>query len=312
MNFFRLLTPINLDEEREKFFSSKNYNPTLKYIWSEENVTDWSEMYSKTIPLKEAILARDHKRIVQEAKLLFETELDEKLLNYSKEIIKNKPEVNNNQGLNEIVDGFEDALDKFGIDYKISITDSEGYNIRPIHEKNEIHISKNPSQQFFKTKDILKHEMLHIVRSENSKYNNIPKSKNYLPTEEGFASFVQDYDSEIPTSSLFQHAAEYAVTEIALNGSLRNAVDYLINIGFSEDNAWKRGIRHKYGFIDTSLPGDIMKPSMYFYNAEKIKALSKKEQLRLFVGKISFKDLPDYPEYKGKFSTNEINEYFLS
>lgn len=311
MNFHKLLTPINIDEERIRYFSSKNYNPIFKYLWTENSENDWSEMDAKNIPLREAILSRDRDAIINEAKLLFETELEDSLLNYSKEILKHKPAVNIGKGPEELIEGFKIALDKFGIEYKVLVTNSEGYNIRPIHVKREVHISKNPSQQFFKVKDILKHEMLHIVRAENTEYNRIPKSNNFLPTEEGFASFVQDYEHSVPTSSIFQHAAEYAVTEVCLNGSLRNAIEFLVSVGFSEDNAWKRSIRHKFGFIDTSLPGDIMKPSMYLFNAEKIKKLTKDEQLRLFVGKISIKDLSDCPEYKGRFSSNMIREYFL-
>ena len=109
---------------------------------------------------------------------------------------------------------------------------------------------------------------------------------------------------------MFQHAAEYVATEIGLNGSLRDVFDYFNEIGFDKELAWQRAIRHKFGFIQTNKPGDIMKPSMYYYNRQKVGQLSDGERLRLMVGKISIEDLDMHNSYKGRFPAEKVIKFF--
>jgi len=153
--------------------------------------------------------------------------------------------------------------------------------------------------------------MTHILRYVNGKYNKISRSTNYLPTEEGLACFMQDTYGEFGGASLFQHAAEYTVTEIALKSSLRQMFDYLCDIGFTKELAWQRAIRHKFGFVDTSQPGDIMKPSMYFYTEQQLKKLTTEELLKLFVGKISLQEINNFQEYTGLIPQNKLLSFFL-
>ncbi len=153
---------------------------------------------------------------------------------------------------------------------------------------------------------IVRHEVLHIIRSMNAVFNEIEKSQVFLPTEEGLASYVQNYKGAEENYSLYQHAARYSATDVALKGSFRDVVEYLLSIGFEEKLAFRRAVRHKSGFIDTSQPGDIMKSSMYFYNLQRIKQLTDSEILRLFVGKIGIEDLPQHREYKGKIDAQKI------
>lgn len=311
MTFLDFITPINLSEEREKFFNSQSYNPFLKYSWTKEEAVKCLKTIPKYHNLFSAIIEQNHDSIVQNSKIVFATEIEKGVLGYALEIVKQElPDIEKGT-LEELKKEFERALNLFNLDYQIEIVEKDSFNIRPVPQKRLIKISHNPSLQFFRVDDLVRHEMLHIIRWENGRFNNIEKSANYLPTEEGFASFVQDYKKGKPTSSLFQHAAEYAATEVALKGSFRDVFEYLKSIGFDDDNAWKRGIRHKYGFIDTSLPGDIVKPSMYFYNEEKIRNLKTENIQALFVGKITIDEINSYRPYKGKFELDIMTSYFL-
>jgi hypothetical protein len=141
-------------------------------------------------------------------------------------------------------------------------------------------------------------------------FNNISKSKNCLPTEEGLASYCQDFTGDNGQASLFKHAAEYTVTDIALNGSLIDATDYLQSIGFSKPLAWQRAIRHKFGWVDTSKPGDIMKPSMYFYHQQFVKKLTREQKYCLYVGKIRVDELKNYPSYQGLIPLEKLTQFF--
>ena len=90
--------------------------------------------------------------------------------------------------------------------------------------------------------------------------------------------------------------------------SERKVAEFLRDLGFSQELAWSRAVRHKYGWVDTSKSGDIMKPAMYYYWLVKVSELSADERLRLMVGKISLKDLKNYPEYEGLVEEDRLTE----
>ena len=78
----------------------------------------------------------------------------------------------------------------------------------------------------------------------------------------------------------------------------------------SAELSWKRASRHKFGFVDTSLAGDILKPAMYYANSAKIDNLTTNERLRLFVGKINLHQLNEYSEYIGRWPAQTLQDYF--
>ncbi len=307
MTLLQIITPVNIEEEREKFFSSTTYNPVFQYRWETEDV---GKLYqSKKSDLKRAVLSQDHKEIVRCAKAYFETEIDEDIQQLAQEYTRQTPE-RISEKVEDLAEAFRKAFEFFDLDYKVILSERKGFNIRPEPKKQQIIISDSAELDFFSIDSEIKHEMTHVLRYENGCFNNIPNGKNYLPTEEGLACYMHDFYSHEGKSSLFQHAAEYIATKVGLNGSLRDIYNYLISIGFSEELAWQRSIRHKFGFKNTSEAGDIIKPAMYFYYEQRIQNLSEGEIWRLLVGKISISSLPQYPEYKGKYSLEKIQEFY--
>lgn len=110
---------------------------------------------------------------------------------------------------------------------------------------------------------------------------------------------------------MFQHAAEYGASQIGIMGSLRDIYDYFIQIGFTPHLAWQRAARHKFGFTDTSRPGDFLKPATYFAYEQKVKELDKDELWRLFCGKITIADLRKYPDYAGLIPLEKLKQFYL-
>ena len=309
VSLLKFLTPINITEERIKFFSSHKHNPVFKYNW-DFDIEGWIRRRPEYEAFVKAILDQDAKRTMKLASKLFEVDLAPNTLEIAKNIIKNKPILLKSGSIKSIIEGFEAAFNYFGLDYQTELTNKEGFNFRPRYSKKKILIGKNPNLQYYSIDGEIKHEMTHIIRYENGKFNNIEKSAAYLPTEEGLATYFHDYVGKNGEAALFQHAAEYVVTEVGIKSSLREVFDYLCSIGFNKELAWQRAIRHKFGFINTSEPGDIMKPSMYFYNEQKIKKLTDGEKLRLMVGRITPKELVRYPKYEGKISPEKIIEFY--
>ncbi len=313
MNLISYLTPINLGDEKERFFASNTYNPQLRYLHDELEVIDWVNTRPELQDFVNAIRSQDSFQIQQAASDLFDTKISPEILDLAKQIISIKPE-KVPQKLNrieEVVNAFSQAFRTLGLDgYTIEISDQHGFNFRPSAKDKKITVSKHLNLDFFSIDGEVKHELVHILRYENGKYNNIAVAENYLPTEEGLATYSQDYAGENGRVSLFQHAAEYTMTEVALKGSLRDVTDYLESIGFSKELAWQRAIRHKFGFVDTSKPGDIMKPSMYFYHQQIIKELTLDEKYRLFVGKITKDQLNEFTTYQGLVSLDRLYEMY--
>lgn len=301
-----LITPTNLAEERERFLASKSYNPTFSYIWQDEVVD-----LDFTSPLKralvKAVMEQDHNQIVDKSGDLFEVKIDDDRMQIATKHAQEKGELSMGSA-KKTAQLFAQAFEEFDIDYQVEIVPSAGFNVRPQHAAHKLLISEHIHFEFFSMEAEVHHELVHVIRYLNGKNNNIRHSTNFLPTEEGLASWCQDATNN--DMSRAQHAIEYIASEVGLKGSLRDIYNLMMRYGMSSELAWKRASRHKFGFVDTSRPGDILKPAMYYANAAKIDKLTSDERLRLFVGKISLKKLTEHPKYQGVWSPQMLQEYF--
>lgn len=293
------MTPTNLAEEKEKFFASDTYNPQLKYDWNTDKLSKWLEKTPEYKSFVEAVLRQNHNEIVTQGELVFSTKLDQEKLALAREITSQPPKSLLTPPTDVIVKAFEVAMEKLEIDYAMEVSDQHGFNFRPDHKNRKIVMSRHANLQYYSVDGEVKHELVHVIRRLNGKHNKISVSRNYLPTEEGLATYFQDYIGEESASAAFQHAAEYVLTDHALQYSLRSCVDFWESLGFNRELAWQRSIRHKFGFQDTSLHGDNMKPSMYFFWEQEIRKLNDSEKLRLFNGKIRLDELSQYESYSG-------------
>jgi len=308
MNLLNVITPINIDEEKIKFFASNTYNPVFNYEWE---IIPLEEIKGSKKGIAIAVISQNHSAIVLEATKYFDTEVNAETLHKAKQIVSTRPDKTiPRKDVEDIVKQFEQAFSYFKLDYNLIVSDKTGFNFRPDPRKKKIVIGHSASFENFSLDGEVLHEMLHVVRFENGRHNEVRRNPYYLATEEGLACYLQDTHGEHGDLSIYQHAAEYAATAISLTGSLRDVIEYFMSIGFGAELAWQRAIRHKFGFKDTSLPGDIMKPAMYFCHENKIVDLSADEILKLFVGKIAISDLPNIEKYSGKFSKQQIQDFF--
>lgn len=307
MNLLKIITPTNLKAERKKFLKDDSYDPIFSYSWQSNKpsiIVKGNKSY-----LIQSICNQDLALISKYSKIYFNiNEFD--YLDIANERISNKATSIPVETLDDFVNRFNQAFKDLELnEYKISIVEDEGFNFRPSTKTKEVVMSRHANFQFFDAEGEVRHELVHIIRYENGNYSKINNSKNYLPTEEGLATFMQDTSINGATSE-FQHAAEYVASSIGINGSLRDVFNYFISIGFNKDLAWQRASRHKFGFTDTKKPGDILKPAMYFANSQKIKNLTNNEILRLFSGKISLDDLNNYKEYSGIIKEEKLKKFY--
>lgn len=305
-NLIDLITPTNLQVEHDKFFATDTYSPIFHYIWQDQEINPDFTVKLK-YPLWEAIKIHDHPAIVEAASKLFEVEIREDVLDRAVEITKQEGKLSTGTAT-ELKQLFDQAFTEFGLDYTAKIVPQAGFNMRPRHETKELLISEHIQFEYFSMEAEVKHEMVHIIRYLNGKHNGIKRSERFLPTEEGLATWCHDHANN--DMSQVQHAMEYVGSAVGIGSSLREIYECFCAMGMSKELSWKRASRHKFGFVDTSLPGDILKPAMYFANAEKVDRLSRDERLRLFVGKIYLDELSQYPNYKGVWPAKKLEKYF--
>lgn len=304
-----LITPTNLNKEKEKFLGSKTYNPAFHYTWQDQKVDDLQFKNPLKHSLFSSILNQNYSGISSAALNLFEVKIEDKVLKDAIQHAQVKG-VMSAGSVEEFAILMREGLDYFGLnDIEVVLTDQAGFNVRPMHQAKRMMVSKHIQFEYFSMEAEVHHELVHCVRYYNGLHNNIKPSHNYLPTEEGLASWCQDNTNN--DNGLAQHAMEYVATSVGLDGgSLRDIYECFRDFGASSELAWKRASRHKFGFIDTSVRGDIAKPAMYYANEIKIAKLSTEEKLRLFVGKISLNDSSDYKKFSGRWSSDQLVNYF--
>ncbi|HRN86854.1 MAG TPA: hypothetical protein PK863_06055 [Candidatus Dojkabacteria bacterium] len=308
MNLLKFITPLNLHTEREKFLASDEYDPQFQYYWQNQDV-EYTTQGDK-LNLMKSIKAQDIDSIHKYAKLHFQM-YDWEYVDLANQILSRRPSKLEVRNTNYIQIEFERVFKLFGLyEYSFKTVDKHGFSFRPNCHKKTLEMSKYASFQFFSIESEVKHEITHILRYENGIYNNIPRSDYYLATEEGLATYLQDLVTK-DNYSLYQHSAEYMASKVGMNSSLREVYNYFISLGFEPELAWHRSSRHKFGFVDTSKPGDILKPAMYFAQSQNIAKLNQEEILKLFVGKISLKDSEKFDKYYGRFDYNDLKNYFF-
>ncbi|MFW5703854.1 MAG: hypothetical protein ACOCXQ_03380 [Patescibacteria group bacterium] len=307
-----LATPQNVQEEQEKFMSSQTYNPQFRYNWSHEMVQYVKDTKPHYYHFIEAMVSQDYSNLRELAHINFATQIDKEVLRLAQQITSSVPDIKDPPTISELIKAFEQALGFLGIPYSVELSDKAGFKFRPLHRLQKMYISKHGTFTYMSTDSAIKHELTHVIRYVNTRENNIPYAKGYLPTEEGLASYVQDYWGHQGNLSLFQHAAQYEAMCVGEAGTFRDIYDYFRSIGLSSEQSWVKTVRQKYGYKDTSQPGTFVKPAMYFYHARRIASLTKNEIWRLFNGKISIDDLTLFPDYSGLISLEKLQKFYAT
>lgn len=305
MNYLKLITPLNIAEEKERFFTSDTYEPQFVYDWDPIKLEEIGKTNPELIPLRDALISQDSAAITEAGGKFFDVVFRPEDMELAQKLIQDEPEESEG-GAQEIAAIATAKLAALGIDYRVEIVDRHGFKCRPDHRAKVLRVSAHLHLQFPSAESVVNHELVHIIRAVNGTYNGIAKQPGYLPTEEGLSCLIQDKLFRESTGSGFLHALEYLAAGLSRQVGLRSAYNFLREHGCSAEIAWSRGIRYKFGLTDTSRPGGLLNSAMYFYHAQLLKNLSQDELLRLFVGKIRQDQLGNYPSYSGAVGAERI------
>ncbi len=320
----RKIRIINLEKEKEKFFSSKNYSPQFRYkiqpldLNKFKSIMDlmekivqkvsppWKGIYQELLrtyrqkaeiyqsvgnpgavcKTSEKYWSRPKKRLV--AKALKEAGRKPVKLE------KQGPVLSPKEAL--IFYKKKLAKEKFD-DWQVKIR--TGIMSRVSINKVKKLITIDSTANFTKEKMIesLIHELIHLFRYKNGLVQPDPLFvigfPGYLRTEEGLAAYCQRKYSSVLFWSKFREV-HYLAVDLAYKASFREVYNFCCDWGMTSDMAWDMAVKCKRFFGDTSKPGAYTRQLIYTEGMWEVEDFVKNggKLKDLFVGKIRIKDLP--------------------
>lgn len=322
------LRPINLESEKLKFFENKRYNPQFEYpsqkFSSMEIFDELSKIKTDDSPLGK--LFSDKKNEIIKKINLIDSIDEESFSKYSidlygepteKEYQLCKTKIRENgfqkestekQNLNAETakQKFEEAFSKYGLNnWKVKIKDSLVSNCIA-GKNNRLFLKADAKFDEDRIKELIIHEIeTHILTAENGKkqpYNIFNRGfANYLTTQEGLAMYNVEKERKkyfLENNKALGHVI--AIYE-ALRTSFAETFTRLIELGFSEEQAFRSALKAKRGLSDTSAKGSFTKDYIYFKGYFEIKNFVENggEIKDLYLGKFTSSDLKTIQEING-------------
>ncbi len=317
------LDPVNMDEEKKKFFGSDSYNPVFEYkkidfpadsfrtnleqmLLSPQNEDiRISQMIQDTaredMLLIDLLKARGTQNFGVISEQIFPAP-SKRMISKAKEVLDNIPKVNSPNkdpskekkviSSEEMAKRLREAIKELSLPHRIFIEKiSSRVKIDNIRQKVIIN-----SDEMFSERDVTKivaHELKgHAIRFRNGSLQKWELFKagtaRYIETEEGLAKLSEEEEGCLDTNT---SAALLLAVNIARAGSFREVFDDMRSY-FSEEKAFKIALRVKRGMGDTSLAGAYTKDGTYFSGYLKLKELSEEDIKILRAGRVAMQYLP--------------------
>ena len=307
MSLIRKITPINLEEEKAKFFNrSFLYNPKFKYI--EPVDKNWLTRYGLPEP-----------SLIKLASKLVTLGYKDKKHNELK-LEEGKPL---DQGaVYKLIKQFL-TLHKLENRYQVVVDP----RISSRATATSIAIKLHPEARFSREGllSMLYHEIgTHVLRRINYEKQPWYKKKkkhglvhNYLKTEEGLATL----HGHLPRKNklAYRAALKYLAVAKAQQMDFKSLFAWSLNYLGDPEHAWRFCVRLKRGLEDTSQPGGFTKDLVYFAGFVKVWRWLKKHDFnptKLYIGKVALEDLekawsfnPDYQPVLPSFYLADPNKY---
>ncbi len=313
-------TPINIEEEKNKFFADKErtYNPQFKYPETDFSIEEYRKVLERYLlqPQEDDVFTHlVHERIRE---LLLWLDLHEwkgrkdvarissflwgqpskNILREAQELVNTLPAEPEERELlgKDIIAALQETLTEMGFtNWKIAL--EEGTTRAQLNtQKNILRIDPKGT---FSENDVEKltiHEILtHVQRYENGTQQDhfifSLGTAQQLETEEGLATFSEQQAGVLTDQVLRRIALMALSVDFAKTHSFAQTFAYLEHY-VDEEKAFTMTMRIKRGFADTSVPGTFSKSHLYFTGYKKLQSLKKEDIPYLFVGKISYIHLP--------------------
>jgi len=312
------LRPINLEDEKKKFLQNFSYNPQFTYPELQYDPSALKKELSKIVfddtPL--GILFFKKNKEIQKKIDLHESRGEQSFTLNSIELF-GKPSKEHTVIAEQTIKKHhvpKDEIDDLSADdakkafnqtfkdyqltnWKVEMKDSMVSNC--VAGKNS-HLFLKKSAKFSeeRIKSLVVHEIeTHILTAENGKHQPYKLFNrgfaDYLSTQEGLALYnVRQQGLETDFDRLYK-AALVKATNLAFELSFAELFTKLLEIGLSQNRAFRICTKLKRGLNDTSKPGAFTKDHIYFAGEKQIeKFVSEGGKIEeLYLGKFNLEDL---------------------
>lgn len=318
------LRPLNLHEEKDKFFKNENYNPQFEYPSLKfdplELIYELSKIKVDDSPLGK-IFEKKKEEISNKIELL--EVIDE--TNFSDISIKlfGKPEekdieiclkhlksleIKENKNTNYIdIESakrmFEETFKKYNLkNWKVKIKDNLVADCIA-GKNNSLFVNSQGHFTAERIKSLIIHEIeTHILTTENGKAQNYEIFKyglaNYLITQEGLAIYNVVNQTKTPFEKNTRIMANVLAIDEALKSSFISTFHKLLSYNLSKEQSFRSTLKAKRGFSDTSQPGAFTKDYVYLKGYFEIKNfIDNGGNIKdLYTGKFNIHDLETIKE----------------
>lgn len=317
LSLHQKITPLNVQEEKRKFYFDSQYNPQFEYE-EEVSLDEWMRygpISSEFLPTAKRIIESVIKDFGTESQYLEQTE-GEPL---------SQEEVNTT---------IQEYLRANGLEKEVIVQYSAKQIARTTMKKNVLSLRTPTNYRRNNMQSVLNHEIgTHYFRRINEDaqpwkgrhrefgFIDDPEesvwSGSYLETEEGLA--VINANVSLPDKRLWVPALSYIAVYLAKEMSFAEMFKELKQYTEDRDRRWILCLKAKRGLRDTSLPGGFSKNQLYFSGAIKVARWMSTHDFAvedLYLGKLSLDDiekakaathlqevrLPQFLKQKGMYS----------
>lgn len=313
------LKPVNIDEEKEKFFIDDNYNPQFKYPnlkFDPQRIKEklkaielddspLSLLFQKKIDeiaMKVNILENRGTSKFTEASIELYGKPSTELLKNADDLLKELPEKfeegEDEYSARDAIDLFEKVFREYRLE-KWKVKEKETMVADCIAGKSNVLFVRHGAEFSKERLDMLvAHEIeTHILTAANGAlqpYKIFNRGfANYLETQEGLAIYNQQEVVTKEVAKKYRPALLVKVIDHAISKSFRELYNLLVEYGLSNERAFRTVLKVKRGLEDTSEPGAFTKDLVYFKGYQQVlEYIDKGGNLTdLYIGKMNIDDL---------------------
>jgi len=321
------LKPINLKEERTKFYVDPTYNPQFEYkelSFDPNNLYTrlkrieypetpigilWKKKANEIIRKIELLEARGTDSFTDKSIQLYgapDDALVQEALDQIKLMPDKFPEPKKIFNSKEAKDIFDKAIQDYGLKgWRVKIME-ELVSDAVAGKENTISIRKEAKFTQDRLKGTIAHELeTHAFTAMNGAvqpYKIFQRGlADYLTTEEGLAVYNQEQTESSETVKKYWPASSVIGIHIGLSGSFADIYAEILKHGFEAERAWRVALKAKRGLEDTSQPGSFTKDFVYFKGFKMIEKFVKEggDLKDLYYGKTNLEDLDIVKKVKG-------------
>ena len=315
IDLLQLLEPVNLIDEKVRFFSGRIHQPKFEYCavsYSPEYLDHaLSRLSFPADPIgklfqararevwlnNQIVINRGNREKVRDLSVRLYGKpgksLVKKAISVAVALKKQKGEENHKQySSKEVAPAMRRVLTHVGLrSWEVIRTRRQSSSVNVAKKQIKISMQKHYSRSDIK--GIVVHELFgHVYRAVNGFQQpfgvfatGLP---GYLPTEEGLAMYLEEKYGVLDRASLLRHALKVVAVDSVLKSFCFEACfNRLVELGADEDMAWELTSRVFRG-------GGFLKDHVYLQGCYQIKRYVSGggDIKKLFVGKIGLKDLP--------------------